>query len=144
MIVVDVDKVFKGPWGVTGNVVFRDSDNLMAPKKTQEITTKSELQNCTSHIFEPGISRNDYIAKSGGVTQKSDRKRLYFVRASGEVVTGGAPSDGSGARSPWTCKWAIPSSCRLNAERIRALPLWQAVTTNVYNLAVSLVAIQLF
>ena len=35
-----------------------------------------------------GLTRDDYIQKSGGVTQHADRKRIYVVRANGDVVSG--------------------------------------------------------
>ena len=57
------------------------------PKKTQEITILGEVQSPTSHVFEAGLTRDDYIAKSGGTTQKADRKRIYVVRANGDVVS---------------------------------------------------------
>ena len=87
------------------------------------------------------MSRDDYIAKSGGATQKADRGRIYVVRANGDVVTG--------ARYGWFRRSqsveirpgdtiVVP----LDTERIRALPLWQAVTTIIYNLAVALLAVR--
>ena len=99
------------------------------------------MQSPTSHVFQPGLTRDDYIAKSGGTTQKADRKRIYVVRANGDVV--------SGERSGWFRRSqsvemrpgdtiVVP----LDTERVRALPLWQAVTTIIYNLAVALLAIR--
>ena len=38
--------------------------------------------------IEAGLTRDDYIAKSGGTTQNADRKRIYVVRANGDVVSG--------------------------------------------------------
>jgi hypothetical protein len=92
-------------------------------------------------VFEAGLTRDDYIARSGGSTQKADRKRIYVVRANGDVV--------SGERSGWFRRKqsveirpgdtiVVP----LDTERIRALPLWQAVTTIIYNLAVALLAVR--
>ena len=112
----------------------------MVPKKTQEITILGEVQSPTSHVYEPGLTRDDYIAKSGGTTQKADKKRIYVVRANGDVVSGG--------RSGWFRRTqsiemrpgdtiVVP----LDTERVSALPLWQAVTTIMYNLAIAILAI---
>ena len=87
-LVIDVNRVLKGPSGVTGDVLVRDGDKLMVPKKTQEVTILGEVQSPTSHVFQPGLTRDDYIARSGGVTQKADRKRIYVVRANGDVISG--------------------------------------------------------
>jgi polysaccharide export outer membrane protein len=87
------------------------------------------------------LNRDDYIAKSGGITQKADRKRIYVVRANGDVI--------SGERRGWFRRSQLveihPGDTivvPLDTERVRALPLWQAVTTIVYNLAVALLAVR--
>ena len=140
-LVLDVDAVMKSSTGSTDDVELRDGDKLLIPKRTQEITILGEVQSPTSHVYQAGLSRNDYIAKSGGVTQKADRKRIYVVRANGDVI--------SGERMGWFRRSqsidmhpgdtiVVP----LDTERIRALPLWQAVTTIIYNLAVALLAVR--
>jgi polysaccharide biosynthesis/export protein len=140
-LVIDVDRVIKGPVGAPEDVVLRDGDKLLIPKKTQEITILGEVQSPTSHVYEAGLTRDDYIGRSGGTTQKADRKRIYVVRANGDVI--------SGERSGWFRRTqsiemrpgdtiVVP----LDTERVRALPLWQAVTTIIYNLAVALLAVR--
>src|SRR5665213_818153 len=140
-LVIDVSQVIRGPVGAPDDVVLRDGDKLMIPKKTQEITILGEVQSPTSHVFEAGLTRDEYIARSGGTTQKADKKRIYVVRANGDVI--------SGERSGWVRRSqsveirpgdtiVVP----LDTERVRALPLWQAVTTIIYNLAVALLAVR--
>lgn len=140
-LVINLDQIMQRPPGATGDVALRDGDSLLIPKKTQEITVLGEVQSPTSHVFEAGLTRDEYIAKSGGPTQKADRKHIYVVRANGDVV--------SGQRSGWFRRSqsvqirpgdtiVVP----LDTERVRALPLWQAVTTIIYNLAVALLAIR--
>ncbi len=140
-LVINVERVLKGPVGVPDNVTVRDGDKLLIPKKNQEITILGEVQSPTSHVFEAGLTRDEYIARSGGTTQKADRKRIYVVRANGDVV--------SGERSGWFRRSqsteihpgdtiVVP----LDTERVRALPVWQAVTTIIYNLAVALLAVR--
>jgi polysaccharide export outer membrane protein len=140
-LVIDLNRVMKGPVGAPDDVTLRDGDKLLVPKRTQEITILGEVQSPTSHVFEAGVTRDEYIARSGGTTQKADRKRIYVVRANGDVL--------SGERSGWFRRSqslemqpgdtiVVP----LDTERIRALPLWQAVTTILYNLAVALLAVR--
>jgi protein involved in polysaccharide export with SLBB domain len=140
-LVIDVDQVIKQPPGGPNDVILRDGDKLLVPKRTQEITILGEVQSPTSHVFQAGMSRDEYIAKSGGATQKADKKRIYVVRANGDVI--------SGERSGWFRRSqsvemrpgdtiVVP----LDTERVRALPMWQAVTTIIYNLAVALLAIR--
>jgi protein involved in polysaccharide export with SLBB domain len=139
-LVIDVDRVLRGPADAPDNVVVRDGDRLMIPKKTQEITILGEVQSPTSHVFEKGLTRDEYVARSGGTTQKADRKRIYVVRANGDVV--------SGERSGWFRR-SQSAEIRpgdtivvpIDTERVRALPIWQSVSTIIYNLAVALLAV---
>jgi protein involved in polysaccharide export with SLBB domain len=140
-LVINLDRVVQGRPGGPEDVLVRDGDKLLVPKQTQEITILGEVQSPTSHVYRSGLTRDDYIAKSGGVTQKADRSRIYVVRANGDVV--------AGARSGWFRR-SRSTEMRpgdtivvpLDTERIRALPLWQAVTTIIYNLAVALLAVR--
>jgi polysaccharide export outer membrane protein len=139
-LVIDVEGVYKGRAGGPDDVVVKDGDRLVVPKVTQEVTILGEVQSPTSHVFQTGLSRNDYIAKSGGATPKADRKRIYVVRANGDVV--------SGARSGWFRRSqsvdirpgdtiVVP----LDTERVPLLPLWQAITTIIYNLAIGFILV---
>ena len=139
-LVIDVDKVINGRPGGPGDVLLRNGDVLLIPKKTQEVTVLGEVQGPTSHIYRVGQSRDDYIAASGGTTQKADRKRIYIVRANGDVVAGG--------RSGWfrrsqavVVRPGDTIVVPLDTERVAPLPLWTSITTIVYNLAIALLAI---
>lgn len=141
-LVIDVDRVIKGQVGAPEDVVLRDGDKLMVPKKTQEITILGEVQSPTSHVFEAGLTRDDYIARSGGTTQKADRKRIYIVRANGDVISGERRSGWFRRTRTFEMRPGDTIVVPLDTERVRALPLWQAVTTIIYNLAVAVLAIR--
>jgi polysaccharide biosynthesis/export protein len=139
-LVIDVEAVLKGRPGGPYDVLIKEGDKLVIPKKTQEITILGEVQSPTSHVFEPGLTRDDYIAKSGGATQKADRKRIYIVRANGDVI--------SGSRMGWFRR-SQSAEMRpgdtivvpLDTERVPMLPLIQAVTTIIYNLAIGFILV---
>jgi polysaccharide export outer membrane protein len=142
-LVINVEGVWNGRPGGPDDVVVKDGDKLIVPKKTQEITILGEIQSPTSHVYAPGLTRDDYIAKSGGTTRKADVKRIYIVRANGDVI--------SGDRTGWFRRSqsvemhpgdtiVVP----LNAERINKLPIWQAVTTIIYNLAIGFVLVHAY
>jgi protein involved in polysaccharide export with SLBB domain len=111
------------------------------PRLAQEITVLGEVQNVTSHLYQAGLNRDDYIGKSGGVTQRADRKHIYVVRADGSVA---------GSRGGWFRR--STSEIRpgdtivvpLDTERVRPLPLWTAVTQIIYNLAIAAAAVNSF
>ena len=140
-LVVHLNRVWRGAPGAPGDVTMRNGDFLYVPKKTQEVTILGEVQNPTSQIYQPGWSRSEYIAKSGGVTQNADKKRIYIVRANGDVV--------GGQRTGWFRRSqdvemrpgdtiVVP----LDAERVPALPLWTAATTILYNIAIAVLALK--
>jgi polysaccharide biosynthesis/export protein len=138
-LVININSVLKG--GAGADVLLRNDDKILIPKKTQEITILGEVQSPTSHLYQADLTRDDYIAKSGGTTQKADRKRIYIVRANGDVISGG--------RSGWfrrtqavDIKPGDTIVVPLDTERVRGLPLWTAVTTIIYNLAVALLAVR--
>jgi protein involved in polysaccharide export with SLBB domain len=68
-------------------VVLKDGDRLLVPRVTQEVTVVGEVQSVTSHLYRAELSRDDYIAMSGGLTPRADEDRIYVVRADGSVVT---------------------------------------------------------
>ena len=72
--------------GSEHDVVLKHGDMLVVPRITQEVTVIGEVQSATSHLYRADLSRNDYIAMSGGMTPRADDDRIYVVRADGSVV----------------------------------------------------------
>jgi polysaccharide export outer membrane protein len=139
-LVINADGILTGKPGGSYDVIVKDGDKLIIPKKTQDVTILGEVQSPTSHVFEPGLTRNEYIAKSGGTTQHADRRRIYVVRANGDVVSGG--------RNGWFRRAqnteihpgdtiVVP----LDTQKVPVLPLVQAVTTIIYNLAIGFILV---
>jgi protein involved in polysaccharide export with SLBB domain len=141
-LVINLQGLMTSPVGSQYDVVLRDGDELIVPKFQQEVTVIGEVQTLTSHLYRPGLTRADYIAMSGGETARADNGRIYVVRANGSVV----PNEGA--------RWFRTSSSPiepgdtivvpLNAEHIPPLPLWQAVTQILYNVAIAVLAIHSF
>jgi protein involved in polysaccharide export with SLBB domain len=138
-LVVDIPAALAKPRG-PHDVLLKNGDTLLVPARREEVTVLGEVQVGTSHLFQPNLDRDDYISLSGGATTMADRKNTYIVRANGSVVgrTGSWFARNADVRPGDTI--VVP----LNAERIPPLPLWTAVTTIVYNLAVATAAINSF
>jgi protein involved in polysaccharide export with SLBB domain len=142
-LVIDMNHVLDSPVGSENDIVLREGDQLIIPKQKQEVTVIGEVQNTTSHFYRANLSRDDYIGMSGGLTRKADRGHIYVVRADGSVVA----SDGGGwfRRSGQVhIKPGDTVVVPLDTERMPALPLWQAVTSIVYNLAIAAAAVNSF
>jgi hypothetical protein len=141
-LVIDLDTVVAGAVGSKDDIVLRDGDQLVIPKLTQEVTVIGEVQNATAHLFRPGLSRDDYVVMSGGTSKRADAKRIYVVRATGSVVNGA--KGWLGGRSGVQIEPGDTVVVPLDTERLPPLPLWQAVSTIIYNSAIALAAINSF
>ncbi len=139
-LVINLKKIIHGPVYSPDNVVLRNGDALYVPKFEQEVTVIGEVQDPTSHLYKPNLSRNAYIRLSGGFTSDADRDHIYVVRADGSVVAGNHSSfwfshGGTQIRPGDTI--VVP----INAEKMLPLPFWQAVTGILYNVAIAAAAV---
>jgi protein involved in polysaccharide export with SLBB domain len=136
-LVIDLDRIMSST-SPEDDVLLKGGDTLRVPRQAQEVTVIGEVQNATSHLFDSTLSRDDYLRLSGGTTQKADDKRIYIVRANGSVDSGGGSRWFSRSSSVQPGDTIVVP---LDAERMRPLPLWTAVTTIIYNLAVAVAAV---
>jgi hypothetical protein len=141
-LVIDLNRSMRAAPGAESDIVLKDGDELIVPRITQEVTVIGEVQGTTSHLYNPSLSRDDYVSMSGGLTPRADNDRIYVVKADGSVVAnaGGKWFNRGGAEIAPGDTIVAP----LDTERMRPLPFWTAVTTIVYNLAVSAAAVGSF
>lgn len=141
-LVIDLQQTMLVRSRVDMDVILRDGDELIVPKFQQEVTVIGEVPSATSHLYRPDLSRDDYIAMSGGKTRRADGGRIYVVRANGSVVIN------NGSR--WYHNGTVQIKpgdtivVPLDAEHLPTLPLWQAVTQIIYNVAIAAAAVHSF
>ena len=129
--------------GFDGDVELRDGDRLLVPKRAQEVTVIGETQQNASHLYQPGLTREDYIEMSGGLTRRADRKLIYVVRASGAVVTG-SRSRWLGRNKSGLVQPGDTIVVPLETDRIRPLTFWTNVTQILYQAAIAVAAVDTF
>jgi polysaccharide export outer membrane protein len=139
-MVINLPALMREPVGSTEDVVLRDADRLVVPRFEQQVTVLGEVQNTTSLLYNPRMSRDDYIAQSGGMTRRADGRQIYVVRANGSVVASGGGGwfrrTGSVDIKPGDTI-VVP----LDVEHLPPLPFWQAITTIMYNVAIAVAAV---
>lgn len=140
-LVIDLKKVLTGD--ENSDVLLRDGDLLVIPPMTQEVTVLGEVQYATSHLWEPGLSRDDYINRSGGVNVKADKRRIYVVRANGEVVVSNRSRFFSKSRG-FDIEAGDSIVVPLDTDRVKPLVLWTSATQILYNLAIAAAAANSF
>jgi polysaccharide biosynthesis/export protein len=140
-MVIDLPRLMRERVGSSDDVILRGGDQLIVPRFQQEVTVIGEVQNSTSLVYNARLSRDDYIAMSGGVTRRADRGQIYIVRANGSVVS----RSGNG----WFRRSGVAGGMKpgdtivvpLDVEHLPPLPLWQAATSILYNLSIAVLAI---
>jgi polysaccharide biosynthesis/export protein len=138
-LVIRLDQIVQGV--AAADIVLKGGDQLIVPDQRQEVTVLGEVQYATSHVFERGLTRDEYIAKSGGTTQRADTKRTYVVRANGEVVAqSGGRWFGRDSNSGIRPGDAIVVPLKLDQPLAR----WSAITTIIYNMALAAAAVHSF
>ncbi|MEQ8205090.1 MAG: SLBB domain-containing protein, partial [Woeseia sp.] len=127
----------------SADILVEDGDLLLVPRQPQEVTVIGEVQFSTSHVWQPGYNRGDYLARSGGTTNKADDKRIYIVRANGEVISG-KESRFFASRDRTQILAGDTIVVPLDTDRVRPLTLWTSVSQIVYNLAIAATAVSRF
>jgi polysaccharide export outer membrane protein len=122
------------------NIVVQDGDSLFVPKQSNVITVIGEVRKSASHTYQKDLSLRDYIEMSAGYTARADKKAMYLVKGSGQVVTYD--------KSLWQF---TPPELRLesgdtivvpiNTEYKDSLSNWTAVTQLIYQSMVSVAAV---
>jgi protein involved in polysaccharide export with SLBB domain len=139
-MVIDLPRLIRERPGSAEDVILRGGDQLVVPRFEQQVTVLGEVQTSTSLLYNPRLSRDDYISQSGGLTRRADRAQIYVVRANGSVVASGGTGwfrrTGTADIKPGDTI-VVP----LDVERLPPLPFWQAITTILYNVAISVAAV---
>ncbi len=128
---------------LVSDVELRDGDKLLVPKRAQEITVIGETQQNTSHLFQEGLSRDDYIEMSGGLTRRADKRLIYVVRASGAVLAGNR-SRWLGRSGQGEIQAGDTIVVPLDTDRVRPIKFWGDVTQILYQAAIAVAAIKTF
>lgn len=133
-LVVDLAAIASNPANHELDVTLRNGDKLVVPRATEEVSVLGEVQNPTSHLYRAGQTRDDLIGLSGGMTARADRKRAYVVRADGSVMASTSHWRGGGNVPVHAGDTVVVPP---DAEKMRPLTMWTAVTTIIYNLAIA-------
>jgi len=119
------------------DVLLKDGDQLLIPKRTQAVTVIGEVQFATSHLYAEKLKRDDYIDRSGGLAPNASKKGIYVVRANGAVLAAGRKWGGGSTRIEPGDTIVVP----LDTERGFRLQSWASITKIAYNTAVAVAAI---
>ncbi|CAK0765102.1 polysaccharide biosynthesis/export protein [Gammaproteobacteria bacterium] len=126
------------------DVVLKNGDQLVVPRDVQEVSVMGEVHHPTSLLYQEGLERDDYISKSGGVTQKASMKDVFVIQASGNVIA----HDAAGlfgwlpVMQTRTIRPGDTIVVPFDVERIQPIALWGEVAKITYQLAVSVATLK--
>jgi polysaccharide biosynthesis/export protein len=80
--------------GTPTDVVLRNGDVLVVPKKANFVMVNGQVFNPTAISYRPGFSAKWYLSQAGGLTPMADKKGVFVIRADGSVIA--SKNNGSG------------------------------------------------
>jgi protein involved in polysaccharide export with SLBB domain len=141
-LVIDLEKIISSDNDDQFDIELRDGDVLMVPHRSQEVMVLGEVQYATSHLFNEGKARDDYLDLSGGLTANADPKRIYVVRANGAVEArkGSRWFRGKGSSMRPGDTIVVP----MDTDRTPSIVQWASITQIIYNMAIAVAAVNSF
>uniref|UniRef100_UPI004048240D SLBB domain-containing protein n=1 Tax=Algoriphagus sp. TaxID=1872435 RepID=UPI004048240D len=82
-LVIDLKGVLAG---VNADIALEDGDSLRIPAFNGSVSIIGEVQRNVNYTYDSAKSLSDYIEMAGGYKDTADEKRVYVVKASGEII----------------------------------------------------------
>jgi protein involved in polysaccharide export with SLBB domain len=73
--------------GSPADIVLRDGDTLMIPKRASVVMVAGQVFNPTAITAQSGRSAKWYLSQAGGLTPIAEKKGVFVVRADGSVLS---------------------------------------------------------
>ncbi len=124
------------------DITLRAGDELIVPQKPQSVTIIGSVNYPTSHFFDPGLNRDDYIGLSGGLLKRADKQSIYVVRANGRVEN--LERSRFFPRSSQKILAGDTIVVPIDVDRMKPLRYWGEVSQIIYQLALGAAAVNSF
>jgi len=142
-LVIDLPALLSG-LNSRGDVILRNGDELVIPRTRQEVGVIGEVQLPTLHLYNPGDAVSDYINRSGGFTRNADEDNIFVIKSNGAVIPYSQNqslfsfAQDQSSQLEAGDSIVVPYFARLN----NPLVTWMNVSTVLFNLATTLLAIE--
>jgi polysaccharide export outer membrane protein len=133
------------PAALSGNAEsdyeVEDGDELIIPRSSDTVSVVGEVRQPGTHIFQAGLSVEDYILLSAGVTRRSDESAIYIVRANGSVTTIDSSWWRFSEAGMQTLRPGDSIVVPVDSQHKESLAQWREVTQIIYQGMVSVAAL---
>lgn len=112
--------------------ILMNGDTIFIPQRKDEVSVVGEVRKATTHLYAKGLSVDDYLNMSGGLTAKSKRDLVYVIRANGAAVIA-QPKSGffSLRRTSAEIRPGDTIVAMLDAEKVSSMKIWRDVVGNL-------------
>ncbi|SVE12961.1 uncharacterized protein METZ01_LOCUS465815, partial [marine metagenome] len=86
-LVIDLESIMRG---LVEDIVLEDGDTLHIPRLQQSVSVIGEVFVENTHFYKDGLSVDDYVNLSGGITEYANEANIYLIKVDGRVS---APAD---------------------------------------------------
>ena len=122
------------------DVMLENGDKLYVPTFQNVISVAGQVQMPTSHVFDPALSIQDYLDRSGGTKKQADTDRIYVIKANGAVMLPG--SNYWFSRSDQALEPGDTIIAPIDTDYLDSLSTWSTATQMMYQLGVAWAAIK--
>ncbi|MBL4941366.1 MAG: SLBB domain-containing protein [Colwellia sp.] len=136
-LVLDLPKLIKDN---DYDVLLESGDILYVPTMQNSVNVIGQVQVSSSHIFDTGLTAEDYLAQSGGSKKRADESRIYIISANGSIKLMASGNWFSSHANSYV-KPGDTVVVPLDTEYMDNISLWTSATTIMYNTAVAVAAI---
>ena len=140
-LVIPLGKILAGE---ADDIILKDGDTFMVPKFSQEVTVIGEVVRPASFQFNSDYHTNDYISRSGGFTDRSNKRAIYVVKANGEIIRGTNWFSFPTKRDRIGPGDTIVVPVAYERSLVRNLPIITSVSRIMYELAIASAAVRSF
>jgi protein involved in polysaccharide export with SLBB domain len=77
------------------DLLLQDGDSLHIPKRPQEVLVIGEVHSPGAQVFLAGLTVQEYLANTGGITKNAEKDEIFVVKANGFAFSGDSPSIGN-------------------------------------------------
>jgi len=118
------------------DIILRDQDRIIMPKKKSTITVSGEVLSPSSYVYSKNLSYSDYIELAGGLREGADQDNIFYLLPNGQAAKPSRSWFSETQLAPGTTI-VIPQ----DTTELSNLAFWRAVLPIFSNLVQTLAAI---
>ena len=130
----DLEKIKNENLGI--DILLRDQDRIIIPKKKSTITVSGEVLSPSSYVYSKNLGHSDYINLAGGFKEGADKDNIFYLLPNGQAAKPSKSWFSETELLPGTVI-VIPQ----DTSELSNLAFWKAVLPIFSNLVQTLAAI---